>query len=149
MTIDGSVQSIIASRIGNASKAIEYFRYGVFMDLADVAGNTSHGVHVAAAGGVWMSIVYGFGGLVDTGTHLAFTPRLPSSWEVLRYSLLIEGHRLDVSIERCEASYTLASGPDLVIEHEREPLTLTAGQPVERTITSVWVDAHRGGGIDD
>ena len=142
-SLSTSVQSIVASRIGNASKAIEYFRYGLFMDLADVAGNTGHGVHVAAAGGVWMSIVYGFGGLTDTGPHLAFSPRLPSSWENLHYSLLLQGHRLDVAVERSEVSYLLESGPDLTIEHEGAVVELRAGVEATRPITSVWDDLHR------
>ncbi len=143
-SLSTSVQSIIASRIGNASKAIEYFRYGVFMDLADVAGNTSHGVHVAAAGGVWMSIVYGFGGLTDTAERLTFRPRLPSSWDHLHYSLMWQGHRLDVAVERSEVIYQLNSGPDLVIDHEGHSVTLTAGVEERCPITSVWDDQHRG-----
>ncbi|WP_370323923.1 glycoside hydrolase family 65 protein [Euzebya sp.] len=142
-SLSTSVQSIIASRIGNASKAIEYFRYGVFMDLADVAGNTSHGVHVAAAGGVWLSIVYGFGGLTDTGEHLAFRPRLPSSWEDLQFALLVRGQRLDVTVERHQVTYALAEGDDVTILHEGGELRLRAGTPVTCDITSTWVDLHR------
>lgn len=142
-SLSTSVQSIIASRIGNASKAIEYFRYGVFMDLADVAGNTGVGVHVAAAGGVWMSIVYGFGGLTDTGHRLAFTPRLPSSWEYLHFSLLVCGHRLDVQVGRSEVVYRLVSGPDLPIDHEDQMVVLSAGEAVEKPITSTWSDLHK------
>ncbi|MGI9018694.1 MAG: glycoside hydrolase family 65 protein [Euzebya sp.] len=144
-SLSTSVQSIIASRIGNASKAIEYFRYGVFMDLADVAGNTGVGVHVAAAGGVWLSIVYGFGGLTDTGGCLSFTPRLPSSWEDLHFSLLLADQRLDVSVGRNEVTYSLRSGSDLEIHHEGEPVKLAASEPQTRPITSVWIDQHRPG----
>lgn len=143
-SLSTSVQSIIASRIGNADKAIEYFRYGVFMDLANVAGNTGHGVHVAAAGGVWMSCVYGFGGLIDTGEVLRFRPRLPSSWEGLRYGLTIEGQRLTVEVGRSEARYSLAGDRPLRIVHEDEALELQPGaDPVVREITSTWVEAHR------
>ncbi|HUG86740.1 MAG TPA: glycosyl hydrolase family 65 protein [Euzebya sp.] len=144
-SLSTSVQSIIASRIGNADKAIEYFRYGVFMDLANVAGNTGHGLHVAAAGGVWMSIVYGFGGLIDTGEVLAFTPRLPSSWEHLRYSLTIEGQRLDIEVGRSEAMYALTGDRPLRIVHEHRELKLQPGaEPTRCEITSTWIEAHRG-----
>lgn len=141
-SLSTSVQSVMASRIGNASKAIEYFRYGVFMDLADVAGNTGVGVHVAAAGGVWMSIVYGFGGLTDTGSYLSFRPRLPSSWEYLHYSLLVRGHRLDLEVGRSEVVYALQSGPEITIYHEGQKMVLSAGEPAEKTITSTWTDLH-------
>jgi hypothetical protein len=33
------------------------------MDLGDLLGNAGESVHVAAAGRVWMALVYGSGGL--------------------------------------------------------------------------------------
>ncbi|CAN5430563.1 glycosyl hydrolase family 65 protein [soil metagenome] len=145
-SLSTSVQSIVASRIGYAEKAIEYFRYGVFMDLANVAGNTGHGVHVAAAGGVWMSIVYGFGGLIDTGSTLRFTPRLPSSWEDLCFSLTVEEQLLEVEIHRSEASYRLTGERPMTIQHEGVDVELQPGEdPTWCEITSTWTDQHREG----
>jgi alpha,alpha-trehalose phosphorylase len=151
-SLSTSVQSIVASRIGDASKAIEYFRYGVFMDLADVAGNTGHGIHVAAAGGVWMSIVYGFGGLDDTGEVLAFTPRLPSSWESLEFSLLVRGRRLDVEVGRSEVAYAAPlgepGGEPLGIRHEGHPVDVPSGGTIRLPITSSWTDQHTAADLD-
>ena len=129
-SLSTAIQSIVAARVGNEAKAIEYFRYGVFMDLANVAGNTGDGVHVAAAGGVWLSIVHGFGGLTDTGEHPSFDPRLPSSWDGLRYSLTIRGLLLRVEIGRHEATYTVDADEAMTIVHEGEEVLLPARQPV-------------------
>jgi alpha,alpha-trehalose phosphorylase len=59
------VQSIIAAEIGHQRQALEYFEYALHMDLGDVAGNASDGVHIASAAGVWSALVFGFGGVRD------------------------------------------------------------------------------------
>ena len=61
-------------RSATTSWPCEYFREALFVDLADTHGNASDGVHVASAGGVWGTIVFGFAGLFDTGTALRFSP---------------------------------------------------------------------------
>jgi len=62
-SLSACVQSIIAAEIGNERQALEYFQYALLMDLGNVAGNVSDGVHIASAAGVWSSLVFGFGGV--------------------------------------------------------------------------------------
>jgi alpha,alpha-trehalose phosphorylase len=76
-SLSACVQSIIAAEIGNERQALEYFDYALLMDLANVAGNASDGVHIASAAGVWSALVFGFGGVRDFGGRLSFTPHLP------------------------------------------------------------------------
>lgn len=45
------------------------------MDLGDVAGNASDGVHIASAAGVWSALVFGFGGVRDYDGHQADVAR--------------------------------------------------------------------------
>ena len=72
------MQSIVAAEIGHEDLAFDYFHQSLYLDLADTHGNTTDGVHIANAGGVWAALVHGFAGLVDTGEHLRFEPRLPA-----------------------------------------------------------------------
>ena len=130
-SLSTAIQSIVAARIGNDEKAIEYFRYGVFMDLANVAGNTGDGVHVAAAGGVWLGVVHGFGGLSHSGVVPCFAPRLPSSWDGLRFTLTIRGQRLRVEVSRHDTAYTLEGEGPMEIRHQDQSVVL---QPGERTV---------------
>ena len=76
-SLSACVQSIIAAEIGNERQALEYFQYALLMDLGNVAGNVSDGVHIASAAGVWSSLVFGFGGVRDFNGRLSFAPRLP------------------------------------------------------------------------
>ena len=64
-TLSGVVQSIIAAEVGYRELALRYFHSSLFVDLADLHGNTTDGVHVASTGGVWNALVYGFGGMRD------------------------------------------------------------------------------------
>ena len=124
------IQSIIAAELGYGDKAVEYFRNAALMDLADVAGNTTDGIHVASAGGVWMAVVYGFGGLRDSDGTLAFEPRLPRTWDGLHFPLQYRGQRLDVDVRHDEATYELADGEPLTIVHQGKPIELKAGEAV-------------------
>ena len=71
------VQSIIAAEVGYRDLALRYFHSSLFVDLADLHGNTTDGVHVASTGGVWNALVYGFGGMRDYDGNITFDPRLP------------------------------------------------------------------------
>lgn len=136
-SLSTSIQSIIAAELGDSAKAIEYFRYGLFMDLADVAGNVADGVHIAASGGVWLSLVYGFGGMRDgDGERLHFSPLLPSGWDRLSFAVTVRGRRLRVNVTRFEVTYAYEAGEGtLEIVHRGEPLTLTVGGTATRALT--------------
>ncbi|CAN5922134.1 glycosyl hydrolase family 65 protein [soil metagenome] len=123
------IQSVIAAELGYEDKAVEYFRNAAFMDLADVAGNTADGVHVASAGGVWLATVYGFGGLRDSDGYLSFDPRLPRTWDGLRFPLQVRGQRLDVDVTHDAVTYELTGEMALTIVHQGEPVELSPGVP--------------------
>jgi alpha,alpha-trehalose phosphorylase len=125
-SLSACVQSILAAEIGYEEKALEYFQYALLMDLADVAGNVVDGVHIASTGGVWMALVYGFGGLRDHGGTLSFDPRLPMPWRSLRFPLKYHDRRLEVELTHERSVVTLASGDPVTIvfrgeEHELRP----------------------------
>jgi alpha,alpha-trehalose phosphorylase len=123
-------QSIVASEIGYADKAWEYFDFAVAMDLSDVGGNMMNGAHIASIGGSWMSLVYGFGGMRDYGGAMSFRPRLPAGWTRLRFPLTVRGNLIQVDVRRDETTYTLHGGDGLTVTHEGEALHLAPRSPV-------------------
>ncbi len=123
------IQSIVASEIGYHEEAYEYFRYAVLMDLADIGGNVRDGAHIAAIGGTWMTLIYGFAGLRDRLGRLSFSPRLPVQWEGMSFRLQISGSILDVDLDHDKATYTLLSGDDLMIRHQQKEVVLRAERP--------------------
>jgi alpha,alpha-trehalose phosphorylase len=129
-SLSACVQSIIAAEVGRERKALEYFHYALLMDLADVAGNVSDGVHVASAAGVWMALVFGFGGLRDFDGNVRFDPRLPESWSSLSFSVRVGDRQLRVRLTHGEERYLLDEGEALDVTVRGEQHTLSPGVPL-------------------
>ena len=124
------IQSVAAAELGYGEAAYRYFMQTARMDLDDVNSNVSHGVHIAAMAGSWVSLVYGFGGLRDDDGRISFAPRLPRAWSRLRFQLLLGSAQLQVTIERHSATYELVSGDRTEIRHFGRTLEITSGEPV-------------------
>ena len=124
------VQSIIAAEIGNQHQALEYFEYALHMDLGDVAGNASDGVHIASAAGVWSALVFGFGGVRDFDGQLSFASALPRNWRELAFSLRFQGRQIRVQLSHDEEQYLLDEGEPLKVIIRGESHLLTPGTAV-------------------
>ena len=132
-SLSACVQCVIAAEIGDEERALEYFRYALLMDLANVAGNVSDGVHIAAAAGSWMAIVNGFGGVRDYDGRLSLDPHLPSTWQSLEFSLRFRDRQLRIRLSHDEERYTLEEGPALNIRVRDDRHVLTSGEPLVLT----------------
>jgi len=129
-TLSAVVQSIIAAEVGYGDLALRYFVSALFVDLADRHHNTSDGVHVASAGGMWSSLVFGFGGFRDHGGRFTFDPRLPSEWSSLTFRLTIEGTRVRVTVRPNEIEFLVEDGEKVDLEVRGVSVQVTAGPPV-------------------
>ncbi|MGB3733187.1 glycoside hydrolase family 65 protein [Microbacterium sp.] len=97
-TLSAVVQSIMAAEVGYQDLARNYFEQALFVDLGDLHHNAADGVHVASAGGVWTTLVSGFGGMRDHDGLLSFDPRLPEDWPELSYPLRWHDSQLRVTL---------------------------------------------------
>jgi alpha,alpha-trehalose phosphorylase len=120
------VQAIMAAEIGYQGKAMQHFMHALFMDLADLAGNTTDGVHMASAGGVWLALVHGFLGLRRHDDQIRFSPRLPDEWSHLTVNLPHRGRRLRITLKPATIAFDL-SGEPLDVEVEDERIALKPG----------------------
>ena len=134
-SLSACVQGIIAAEIGRERQALEYFQYALLMDLGNVAGNVSDGVHIASAAGVWSSLVFGFGGVRDFDGHLSFTPRLPRAWNELAFSLRFRGRQIRIRLTHDEENYLIDEGTSLEITIRGEPHLLSPGATVTIKLT--------------
>ncbi|MET0579701.1 MAG: glycosyl hydrolase family 65 protein, partial [Ilumatobacteraceae bacterium] len=123
-SLSACVQAMAAAQIGYDELAMEYFREALFVDLADTHGNANDGVHVASAGGVWGTIVFGFAGLHDHGTALRFSPSLPSVWQGVTFRMQRHGSRMTVELDADGCTVTVIDGPPVPIE-VRDGATVT------------------------
>jgi alpha,alpha-trehalose phosphorylase len=129
-SLSACVQGILAAEIGNERQALQYFHYALLMDLADIAGNTSDGVHVASAAGVWSSLVFGFGGVRDFDGDLSFEPALPRTWKSLSLSLRFRQRQIRVQLTHEEERYLIEEGAPLEITVRGEQHLLIPGSPI-------------------
>ncbi|HEX6596903.1 MAG TPA: glycosyl hydrolase family 65 protein [Acidimicrobiales bacterium] len=130
-SLSASVQSIVAAEIGNEEAACGYFDFALLMDLCDIAGNSSDGVHIASAAGAWMAIVFGFGGVRDYDRHLTFDPHLPGRWQSVAFSLRFQDRQLRVRLSHDGECYRMDEGEPLDITIRGKPHRLAVGAPVE------------------
>lgn len=101
------IQSVVANEIGLPHKAIEYFNFAAAMDMSDIGGNMMNGAHVAAIGGTWLALVYGFAGLRDSKGCISFNPVLPKEWSHLSLVLTVRGQRFRIEVDPNSVIYTL------------------------------------------
>nr|WP_297429871.1 glycosyl hydrolase family 65 protein [uncultured Actinotalea sp.] len=160
-SLSSPAHAVVAARVGWSALAHDHLREAALLDLHDLEGDVSDGLHVAALAGVWDGLVMGFGGLRtarvgdatlrpdrparlesahDDALHVA--PRLPPGLVGLRFGVRHRGVRLRVELEPEKATYRLLDpvpdGPPLVLVHHGEAVALTAEEPaVVRNIPPV------------
>ncbi len=130
-SLSGVVQSIIAAEVGYRDLALRYFRSSLFVDLADLHGNTGDGVHVASAAGIWNALVHGFAGMRDHGGTISFDPRLPDGWAGFSFTLTLRGRWLQVGLEPDRICFTTTDGPAFEIVVRGERLVISPMVPLE------------------
>ncbi|GAB2539346.1 glycoside hydrolase family 65 protein [Brachybacterium huguangmaarense] len=143
-TLSAVVQSIVAAEVGHQEAALEYFHQGLYVDLADLHGNTVDGVHIASAGGVWACLVQGFGGMRHERGEISFDPRLPASWPELTFPLTVRGSRFRVRVRAEEIAFTLEEGDELDVTVRGQSVRVIAGGvTVPLTNQGPMLDASR------
>ena len=123
-SISPCVHAILANRIGRYEKAYEMYLRTSRLDLDDYNHEVDEGLHITSMGGTWMSVVYGFGGMMIKDELLSFEPNLPAGWKSLSFKILYRGRTLKVHIEKTKASITNMEGEgvDLFLAGKRVQL---------------------------
>jgi len=94
------VHAILAARIGRPEKAYEMYLRTSRLDLDDYNHEVDEGLHITSMGGTWMSVIYGFGGMMIREGLLSFEPKLPANWVSLSFKILYRGRTLRINIEK-------------------------------------------------
>jgi trehalose/maltose hydrolase-like predicted phosphorylase len=90
-SLSPAIHAALLARAGEPDRALVPFRIAARLDLDDLTGTTSGGVHLATMGGLWQALAYGFCGL-RPGRHLLnIDPQLPSEWSALTLHLMFHG----------------------------------------------------------
>ena len=68
-SLSPAIHAALLARAGEPDRALVPFRMAARLDLDDLTGTTSGGLHLATMGGLWQALAYGFCGL-RPGRHL-------------------------------------------------------------------------------
>lgn len=99
-SLSPSIYAIMGLKVGDASKAYRYLRRAAFLDLLNLQKNTREGIHAANTGGVWQTVVFGFGGVSIEDGMLHIRPHMPGEWEELSFRLHYRGRWIEITIKK-------------------------------------------------
>lgn len=119
-SLSAAAQSIVAAEVGHQNLAAEYFEKLLGVDIADLHRNTDAGLHIASLGGTWSALVMGFAGLRDDTGVLRFSPRLPTNWSSMRFTLMHGGYPLEVEVSRVGVHFNYRAPVDHWVDVEVE-----------------------------
>ncbi|WP_426350402.1 glycoside hydrolase family 65 protein [Alloiococcus sp. CFN-8] len=98
------VHSIMAADLDLLQEAYSLYKGSATIDLGPYMKSSDEGIHSASIGGIWQSVVMGFGGVRVIGNTLNINPKLPPSWESLSYPLIWKGNKLNIHVDTKEIS---------------------------------------------
>jgi trehalose/maltose hydrolase-like predicted phosphorylase len=133
-SLSPAVMALLAARAGRPEEALELLRFALRIDLEDLGGTTSAGLHLGTAGGAWQAVLFGFLGLQVSGGVLRVRPCLPSAWRHLEVRFRCLGSdvrlRLDDDVLTAAATRSIRAARDAgtpVTLHGKRLSTLTEG----------------------
>jgi trehalose/maltose hydrolase-like predicted phosphorylase len=116
-SLSPAVHALVAARAGRMAEAANLLDLAWRIDLEDLTGTASGGLHMAALGGLWQALVVGFAGLRvrrPDDPVLWLDPRLADHWEELRIGLRWHGTDLRLRC-RHDALYVGCNAPVTVV----------------------------------
>lgn len=121
--------ALVAANVGLVDWAYRYFLRTAMLDLLGTGPHWNLGVHTAAMGGAWLSVVHGFCqlDLRDDGVHLLDWPRLPHGWRAVRLTLWWHGHCVSVQVTPKAIIFEVEGGTVPILYPEGRA-TVTAGR---------------------
>lgn len=114
-SLSRSIFSALAARMGDEKRAYDYFMDTARMDLIDLQGNATDGLHIANLGGSWLSVVTGFAGVRRRAGQLLIDNHLPKAWRRLVINLQYQGRHLRLTLTHGKTVVDLVEGAPLTV----------------------------------
>ncbi|TJY42652.1 glycoside hydrolase family 65 protein [Cohnella pontilimi] len=95
-----STHCVLACDVGDRELAYRMFEQAARIDLGTNMKSSDEGIHTASIGGIWKSVVLGFGGVRSLDGKLRIDPCLPAAWETLEFPIYWQGDKLSVRIDK-------------------------------------------------
>jgi kojibiose phosphorylase len=105
------VHALLAAWLRDEGRCRTYLDETMRIDLAGGFRNAAGGVHLAALGGLWQTVVFGLAGFKCTAEEVSFDPFLPAPLEGLSFTLRWRGRRLAIALRPGELTVTVTGAP--------------------------------------
>ncbi|MBO4468283.1 MAG: glycoside hydrolase family 65 protein, partial [Clostridia bacterium] len=94
-----SVHSICASDNGEPESAYDYFMKTALMDLDELHGDVTPGIHAACAAGAWMSVIRGIAGVKMFEDRVEIDPEMIPWWKKLSFRVCWHGCEMAIELD--------------------------------------------------
>jgi len=133
------MHALMCADLGELDEAYTNFIISAGMDIdEELTGrkDTRYGLHGTACGGAWMAVVCGFGGVRMHDGVLHITPRLPRGWKAVRFSLMVRGLPVQISITPRSIRVRAGRGAQchLPVVVAGTPMTLRSGTHLRKAL---------------
>ncbi|NTU92318.1 MAG: glycoside hydrolase family 65 protein [Chlorobiaceae bacterium] len=95
--------------------AYRYFMKTALFDLRNLHKNTDLGIHAAAVGGTWQTVIHGFAGLMLKSDRIVLNPWLPKKWDRLAFRVRWRDRIVFLDISHREVSIRIDADTDLTL----------------------------------
>lgn len=95
-----STHCILANDIGDRDMAYSLYQKSLNIDMGPFMKSSDGGIHSASIGGIWQSVVFGFGGVRILEGNLRIRPSLPKKWRKLSFHLNWHGQDLFFTVTK-------------------------------------------------
>ena len=133
-SLSKSTHCIMAAQLGNDGEAYRFFRGCLDTDLGQTMTTSDMGIHSASMGGIWQSVIYGFGGVSLSERGLDITPRLPKEWRELSFSVIYQGCPIRVLADSSRMVIKNEGTKELTICHNDCEITVKAGESFVKSV---------------
>lgn len=128
-----STHAVLANDLGMHEEAYKLYAGASTIDLGEEMKSSDAGIHSASMGGIWQSVVFGFGGLRIIGEHLRIDPSLPKEWSNLSFKVIWNQSPLQVTVTATEVT-VVNSGMDTEIILGDKMTVIHRGEAVTKKI---------------
>ncbi len=114
-SLSTSMHALVAARLGDTEMALRYLHKTAALDL-DPDPNSAGGVRMAGLGGMWQTVILGFGGVDLMGDKLSINPKLPPQWRSLSFRVCWKGRVVAIQIDDGHVQAALPKGEEMEIQ---------------------------------
>jgi trehalose/maltose hydrolase-like predicted phosphorylase len=97
-SLSPAIHAAVLARAGRPDDALRLFQIACQLDLDDLTGTTSGGLHTANSGAVWQALAFGFAGIRPMSGSLQVAPQIPSSWQSLSLRMRYHDNRIEIRV---------------------------------------------------